>query len=40
MNNEILKKLVAKLVQMNQNRIDEDILNEYDRLKQNDVHTH
>ncbi len=29
MNNEILKALVVKLVQMNQDRIDEDVLNEY-----------
>jgi len=33
MNNEILKALVVKLVQMNQDRIDEDVLNEYDKLK-------
>ena len=33
MNNEILKALVVKLVRMNQDRIDEDVLNEYDKLK-------
>lgn len=27
MNNEILKALVVKLVQMNQDRIDEDVMN-------------
>lgn len=33
MNNEIVKTLVVKLLQMNQDRIDDDVLNKYDKLK-------
>lgn len=33
MNNEIVKALVIKLVQMNQSKIDEEVLNKYDMLK-------